>query len=165
MNVKLYKNSAPPNKVDKSSNLSREMTIENVRFTSDGSIDILNPEVIISLSSGGNPSDIDSYVIYNYLYIPKFNRYYFIDNITTESGLVIYHCRVDSLMSHKSDILNSTQYVLRQQSKNNSPYLVDNLMPIRADHGYICKPFGNYVDDRSCGRVIMATTGKGGTPI
>ena len=158
MDIILYKNSAPPNKVDKTSNLSKKNKIENVRFLEDGALDILNPTVLI-----GGVTEISDYNTYNYMYIPKFNRYYFIESISTEGGLIRVNGKVDVLYSHKSDILSSSQYILRQQTNNNSPYLDDNMLPLRSDHNYIATPFGDYVDDRTCGRVILATTGKGGT--
>ena len=165
LNVILYKNSAPPNKVDKTSSLSKKTTVENVRFVENDSLDIMNPSVLIMLTSSGDNLDISDYAGFNYIEIPKLSRFYFIKSMKTECGLVRYDCKVDPLMSHKKDILSSTQYILRQEKYNNSPYLEDNMLPIRSDHGYIMKPFGNNVDDRTCGRVILATTGKGGNPV
>lgn len=160
MTIKLYKNSAPPNKVDKSANLTKKKTIENVKFKREDYLSVLNPVILLQLTS-----DVGDIAQYNYVEIAKFNRFYYIDSIETEGGLIKISCRCDVLMSHKRDILNSKQYILRQETKNNSPYLDDNMLPIRSDHGYLMKPFGNYVDDRSCGRIILATTGKGGTPV
>lgn len=160
MDVLLYKNSAPPNKVDKSNNLSKKLKIENVRFIEKGTLSVLNPSVLVNITT--EISDISKY---NYMQIPKFDRYYYIDSIETEGGLIRINGRCDVLMSHKADILASKQYILRQEKYNNSPYLDDNMLPIRSDHNYVAKPFGSYVDDRSCGRVILATTGKGGTVI
>lgn len=160
MDVLLYKNSAPPNKVDKSNNLSKKLKIENVRFIEKGTLSVLNPSVLVNITT--EISDISQY---NYMQIPKFDRYYYIDSIETEGGLIRINGRCDVLMSHKADILASKQYILRQEKYNNSPYLDDNMLPIRSDHNYVAKPFGSYVDDRTCGRVILATTGKGGTVI
>lgn len=166
MDITLYKNSAPPNKVDKSGNLSKTKTYENVRFIETGALDILNPTVVLNMGS-----EIAEVSKYNYMKIGKFNRYYYIDEISTEGGLIRIKGRCDVLMSHQKDIYASTQYVMRQEKYNNSPYLDDNMLPIRSDHSYICKPitssdaYNGYVDDRSCGRIILATTGKGGTVI
>ena len=158
MNIILYKNSAPPNKVDKESKLSNQNIVENVRFFNEDSLDILNPTLLLNLSN-----DVSDIAQYNYVKIPKFDRYYYIVSASMVNGLFKIECKVDSLMSHKDDILSSTQYILRQESKNNSPYLDDNMLPLRSDHNYLFQPFGSNVDDRSCGRVILATTGKGGT--
>ena len=158
MNIILYKNSAPPNKVNKENNLSEENVIENVRFIEDAYLDVSKPTVLVNISN-----EISDYMKYNYMKIPKLKRFYFIDSIKTINGLVEISGTVDVLNSFKQDILASNQYILRQQTYNNSPYLDDNMLPLRSDHGYVAKPFGNNVDDRTCGRVILATTGKGGT--
>lgn len=160
MNITLYKNTAPPNKVNKYTNLKSAHEVEAVRFIEKGSLDILNPSILVNLGT-----EISEAGKYNYCYIPKFKRYYFIEGVSAEGGLIRIDCKVDALYSHMKDILSSNQYILRQETKNNSPYLEDNMLPIRSDHGYIMEPFGSYVDDRSCGRIIMATTGKGGTVI
>lgn len=160
MHVKLYKNTAPPNKVDKSSNLSNTKEVEGVRFIEKNTLSILNPSVLLDIAN-----DAEDIAKYNYMSIPKFNRYYFIDSMSAEGGLIRIDGRCDVLMSHKDDIYASKQYIMRQETYNNSPYLDDNMLPIRSDHAYVAKPFGSNVDDRSCGRVIMATTGKGGTVI
>lgn len=161
MNIELFKNTAPPNKVDKSNNLKNRIVVDNVKFIEKGALDILHPSVLIQYTN-----DIDDVRAFNYMKIGQFSRYYFIDSISTEGGLIRIDGRCDVLHSHKTDILNSKQYVLRQERKNNSPYLEDGLMPISSQHNYIGKQIvGRKVSDTSCGRVILATTGKGGTPV
>lgn len=160
MNIVLYKNSAPPNKVDKSSNLSNALTIEDVIFTERNTLDMLNPSVLIKYTN-----DIDDIRPFNYMKIGQFSRYYYVDSISAENGLIRINGRCDVLMSHKTDILNSKQYITRQQNKNTSTYLDDNMLPIRSDHYYKTTPIGDPVFDKTCGRVILATTGKGGTLI
>lgn len=162
MNIILYKNSAPPNKVNKKGSLDKKTmrTIEDVRFIEKGALDILHPSVLVKLFT-----DIDDIRSYNYMKIGQFSRYYFIDSISTEGGLIRIDGRCDVLYSHMNDILNSTQYVLRQQHNNTSPYLEDNMLPISSKHWYKVDNFGRKVSDVTCGRVILATSGNGGTPI
>jgi hypothetical protein len=99
---------------------------------------------------------------FNYLKIHKFNRYYYIDNISTIGGLIEIECRCDVLMSHAKDILASKQYILRQETKYKNPFLFDNLLPITSEHNYEAKPFGDPVFKKDCGYVLLATTGIGG---
>jgi hypothetical protein len=99
------------------------------------------------------------------MYIPKFSRYYFIDSISGEGSMIRIDGRCDVLNSHKKDILASKQYILRQENKNNSPYLDDNMLPISSKHNYKGDVFGRKIADVTCGRVILATTGNGGTII
>ena len=168
MNVELYKNGSPPNVLNKS--LSRKCVVPNVRFVESESLSITKPKIIIDFSSSQITglhwdNDIGDIVPYNYCYIPKLDRYYYIDNIFTQGALVVISCRVDVLMSHSKDILRSSQYVLRQETKYHNAYLYDELLPITSQHNYLFDSFGDDVDDRTCGRVILATSGKGGTII
>ena len=160
MQVILYKNSAPPNKVNKSANLSNTTDYHNCIFTQKNALDILHPSVLLDMNI-----DIGDVRKYNYMYIPKFSRYYFIDSISAEGGFIRIDGRCDVLMSHRADILASKQYVIRSQTKNPSPYLEDNMLPIKSTHSYISKTFGIDVDNIENGRVILATAGNGGTPV
>lgn len=159
MNVILYKNSSPNNKVEK--NLSEARTIENVRFLDDNNLSVASPVMLLNLTN-----DIETIMSYNYVYIPKLKRYYYIRNISTQGGLINIECGVDGLMSFKDDIYRRSQqkqYIIRQETKYKEPYLQDNLLPIRSDHGYLYKTFGKNVDDKGCSHIILETTGKGGT--
>lgn len=156
MVVYLYKNKSAPNVVNKSITNRHETS---ATFNRHENYDILNPILVLK------ESGVSFIVKYNYVYIPDNKRYYYIDSVTSEGGLFILHCRCDVLMSHKTDILNSKQYIIRQQSNNNSPYLEDSMLPITSQHNYISKQFGDPVIIKSCNRVILATTGLGGTPV
>jgi hypothetical protein len=158
MNVTLGRITEPPNQVEKTMKKTPQHTY-SATFFRDECLDVRNPVIQIKTS------DFTNIVKYNYCYIEDLKRYYYIDDISAENGIAIIKCRVDVLNSFKEDILNSIQYVLRQENINASPYLQDNLLPIRSDHNYIFEPFGDNVDDRTCGRMILATAGKGGTVI
>ena len=62
-------------------------------------VDIINPSIILRN---------DGFLLYNYAYIPEFERYYFIENITnkTKDTFEIL-LKVDVLQSFKDDILTS----------------------------------------------------------
>lgn len=161
MDIIVYKNSAPPNKIDKSKSITTvtingSNKIEDVRFVEENSLDILNPSILVNIGT-----EVSNCAKFNYIKIPKFNRYYFIDKISTEGGLVRIDCRCDVLFSHMKDILNSTQYVIRSEAER-SAYIVDNEVPIRSDKHFIQTVFGNPVDNKACPYVILETTGKGG---
>lgn len=68
---------------------------------------------------------------FNYAYISDFNRYYFIDDITSVNNLWVFRMSVDVLASYKSAILSSSQYVVRSSSASD-----DNIV----DSMYITKP-------------------------
>lgn len=84
---------------------------------------------------------------YNYAYIPDFGRYYFINDITYGIGVWLIDLTVDVLASFRADILNSTQYVLRNTNEYNGNIL-DNLYTTEASAGSNAKALasGTVVD-------------------
>ena len=62
---------------------------------------------------------------YNYCYIPSFKRYYYINDWTIEGGIWSASLNVDALASWRSNILNSSEYVLRN-SKTYDNSIIDN---------------------------------------
>ena len=71
---------------------------------------------------------------YNYCYIADFERYYFASDIIEDGPFMEYRLQCDVLASFKSDILGTTQFVMRTSS---SAYIdgtiTDNLYPCTAD--------------------------------
>ena len=53
---------------------------------------------------------------YNYVYIDTLDRYYWIKDWVRNNGLWYGYCAEDVLASFRSDILNTTQYVLRSST-------------------------------------------------
>lgn len=68
---------------------------------------IISPGVIFDFGLQGNPHE------YNYLHIPDFGRYYWINDWTYDRGLWIAGCTVDALASWRDEIGESSQYVAR----------------------------------------------------
>lgn len=102
--INLYKNSAEPNKVDKTAELSTVGTISGVLRQECSLID---PEIIIQYDK---PPD------FNYCYIAKFGRYYYVENIVSmRQNLWRVRLRCDVLMTYKTQILNLTARIARQQ--------------------------------------------------
>ena len=66
---------------------------------------------------------------YNYVYIPDFNRYYFVKDILYNGAKIYYYCSVDVLASFKNEIGSSSHYVTRSSYTYNG-YIVDNLYPV-----------------------------------
>ena len=93
MDIILYKTQSERERINKT--LSDALTLTG---TLRDESSVINPSFIIqneNLSS------------YNYCYISSFNRYYFINNITSiRNGLWKIDCSVDVLMSYKQEILD-----------------------------------------------------------
>lgn len=98
---------------------------------------IISP--VIQLSKASNPTN------FNYAYIPDWNRYYFISDITYGIGLWILSLRVDVLASFKDDILATSQYILRNANNYNDDIL-DTLYPTKAGANYSVRIAGGVTD-------------------
>ena len=78
---------------------------------------ILTPEIRIQTSD--NLSD------YNYAYIERYGRYYYVKPSTTPNGFWRLTGRVDVLMSHKTELLKLTGKLKRSETTFNA-YLNDS---------------------------------------
>lgn len=104
-------------------------TLSN-RITCTGTLrqgtSVLDPVIEISDCNPPDYTQIFDPSEYNYMYIPKFGRYYFINNIAAEKTTVwIISAHVDVLMSYKSQILGLTATAARNETLYNT-YLVDD---------------------------------------
>lgn len=153
MVAKIYKTKSAPNVVNKT--LSEVVTFEEVIFKEDTSL--LNPTIIINGVSNASSYTIENIGTSNYFSIPKVNRYYFITDITMMSGgRVAITGKVDVLMSFKTDILGSTQLIVRQEKKTNN-YLIDTDIPLSSKKQVIEHEFGDSITDS--GYYILAVNG------
>lgn len=133
MQIILYNSSADKIKLDKSNDLSVILTLIG---TLRNTCSILTPSVIIDLNDydniieSNNIDIIDSTpddIIYNlqsrliganYVYIPDFNRYYYITDITSvKRNLWQISMRVDVLMSFKKYIGDTYAFITRNENR------------------------------------------------
>lgn len=81
-------------------------------------VDIMNPVILF---------DTDEILIYNYAYIPEFQRYYNIsDRNVLREGLCEVSFDVDVLMSFRADILNLSVVVDKQSMEENGNEYIDD---------------------------------------
>lgn len=107
MEFKIYRSDSNYNVVDKTDLLSEIKTVDGVL---KDSVNIHSPTIILKF---------DKILLEaNYIYIPDFNRYYFIDNITIDKKVLIFDLSVDVLMSFKNDILNASGLIVRSEQGN-----------------------------------------------
>lgn len=133
MIIRLYKTNSDPNDVDKV--LSAEINIE---VELKGECSITRPQLLICKSEN------NFYAGYNYLYIPDFKRYYYIDSITLlPGGYIVLSASVDVLMSYRSQIRGLNCLIERQEYIYN-PYIADN---------YIAMSQGTKIKAIDCGQV------------
>lgn len=159
MYVYLFSTPSAPNVVDKQKIKPADgLRLEGVVFKDNNSLDVLNPTVVFNTNN--NLVDMSKY---NYMRIPIFTRYYFIEKVSTRGALIEVTGKSDPLTSFKNDIKNSTQIIARTSNKNiANMYLTDNEFPVEVQNDYHIKNFGNAVSDSNCIHVILETAGKGG---
>lgn len=116
--IQLYSCNTELNRVDKTLYLIDKGVVYGI-FRDD--IAITSFDIMFEYSS---PID------FNYVYIPKFNRYYFVDNYTINNkNLVTASLSVDVLMTYKDYILSLTGFVDRNENGSGLP-IVDNMNAI-----------------------------------
>lgn len=151
MTIKLFENSSDNRVVNKE--LGFPLDVENVTLKQP--TNIINPSFIFSF---GTIADVNEYTRFNYLYCKDFDRYYYITNITFLQGKMIqFDCKVDVLMSFKNSILETTQYIARQEYQRND-YIADESFNFQGNDQLETIPFGsNMIIDSN--RFILTTIG------
>ena len=119
--IKLYVNATESNRVDKSNYLTLFDTISG---TLKETTSIVNPTITIEYDFGTN----NTLNMFNYAYIEKFGRYYFVDDIKCKrNNLWELTLRCDVLMSFKNKILSHYALIDRcEDSRYYNRYLRDN---------------------------------------
>ena len=110
MNIQLCSNTSEKNKINKA--ITNGITLSG---SLKNESNIVNPSITIN---------IDNPTIYNYAYIPDFNRYYFITNyISLRTGIWQINLKSDVLMSFKDSILSSEVLINKTETKGKNNYL------------------------------------------
>lgn len=113
MRIDLYVNKSDKRVINKNIELKRQ---ENVKLLEE--CEIIKPNLKLTLN--------DDLLKCNYLYIEKFKRFYFIDNIKIMSqNIAIIECSVDVLMSFSTVICDSQLNITRSSNRRNN-YLIDS---------------------------------------
>ena len=149
MDIILYNNSAEKIRVDKTEYLNGILTLSG---TLRNACSIIKPSIIIDVKakvkkvwdddSNNVIDDSSIYTVYdymdkflgcNYVHIPDFNRYYFVDNITSlNQNLWQIDLTVDTLMSFKDKIYNVEALVTRNQYEYDE-LIADNRYPVKTN--------------------------------
>ena len=109
---------ADARKIDKSGDITFTNTYECNVYES---CDIITPRLVLSYSAQLSRC--------NYAYIPSWERYYYVKNITVAPGQkAIVNLSIDPLYTHRDEILSLTVNVTRSESRTNKMVL---------DRGYI----------------------------
>lgn len=125
----------------------------------------LKPVLEFSVSPANHASFMNSF---NYVYIPDFNRYYYVSNVVSNGQLVNAYCEVDVLASWKTAITGSSQYVLRSASAYSTD-IKDSKYPVKAVTPDRSGTYGTQVENplqpgaASYGCFVVGIVSKGGS--
>lgn len=145
MEIILYNNLSETNKITK-----RLENPEQLFGTLKEGSNILNPSILI---------ERNEVITKNYVSIPDFGKYYFIQNISNvKNNIWRLDLKVDVLQTYKDSILNNNALIERQE-KDYNPYLVDSLLPIISDSDIITKKLTNALDFKHFSYIIMMNSG------
>lgn len=121
---------------------------------------IMNPVIQIErLANDAVPST------YTYAYINKFSRYYFIEDWVWINGLWEVHMKEDVLATFKTEIGNSTEYVLRTDSTTDfNGEITDTTYPATTDVETETVVYNNvFTNDLTVGCYIVGIISGGDT--
>ena len=135
---------------------------DNVTFLESTSIE--NPIFII-----GGITDIAEFCNINYAYLPRLGRYYFVDDITMETGgRVALKCSVDVLKTFSPDIDSMGKTLITRQANKRDLLLPDSMLPLKAEKvtqvlslGSIGLDNDTNDADKSGYFLVLSTSGKG----
>lgn len=126
---------------------------------------ILHP--IISFQAPPNVSYPPDF--YRYAYIPLFSRYYWVDDWSWEDGLWTVHLDVDVLATYRSDIGETTEYILRTDSTDPDKFngsISDTTYPAMTDVIIDQTGFRNpFVTDEDQGTYVVGIIGSDDTNV
>lgn len=130
MELNFYKQSATPNRINKSGYLSEVGTVNGVIIKETENS--LTPDFIMMTS--------DVVLNSNYFFCSATSRYYFITSHDFLSGgRIVLHSRVDVLMTFRNEILSSTAWVevSKDTSDTDDNYdMLHNDLPFRQDYKF-----------------------------
>ena len=151
MEIDFYKNTSDKRVINKS--IGTVVTFSDCQLIEP--CGVINPSFTIDRNS--------SLYSYNYVYIPQFGRYSYIDEIIVNDGIsMTVKCSVDPLMSFKTDILNC-QVNSRCNENSFDMYLPDD-RPVESRYIRYSQKFGVSFDDFESSYVLI-TVGNGATDL
>mgnify|MGYP003508445442 FL=1 len=131
MTIEFYVNQSEKNRLDKTL-----VSAFNLNGELKEDCSIIDPVIKIV-------GDVSSMASVNYMYIPSFSRYYFINNvISINNDICEVHAHVDVLSTYKDEIRAQRAVVSRQEKKWNL-YLNDGVFKTYQNPYIITKAFSS----------------------
>ena len=117
MDVELYRCKSPKNKLNKT--LEKTVTISATIYEYEQNRNRLSFRFTVS--------DVGEF---NYIYIPDYNRYYFVESVSlSENGVNVYECECDYLMTYK-ELINQLSVKCKGSTKK---FITNNVIIDRTE--------------------------------
>lgn len=98
-------------------------TLGSLTINPTEGLDLINPKFIINNNS--------SYYSANYCYCDTLGRYYYINNITLDTGRrMVLHCAIDVLKTYAAALANVEATVIRSASVGGPTPITDKKLPV-----------------------------------
>lgn len=128
----------------------------------------LNP--VFQIHKGNTFDPQSDGLCWNYLYVPRWMRFYFIDDIVYNEGFLELHCKEDVLASWRGRIGSATLYILRASAASDGD-IADTLYPTKTNascsYNTGTSPFIHRSDTENIaiadGTFILGVTSRNGT--
>ena len=117
MTVNLYTTNSNPKSLTKDLSMIGQARV----ISPTAQVSVLSPVLVIAHS--------DALLPCNYVYVPKFGRYYFCTVSTDIAGRIVLSCKVDYLMSWADYIKSCPANIIRAEQAGVN-YVVDRQLPI-----------------------------------
>lgn len=124
MTVNLYTTNSNPKALTKDLTMIGQARV----ISPTAQVSVLSPVLVIAHS--------DALLPCNYVYFPKFGRYYFCTVSTDIAGRIILTCKVDYLMSWADYIKSCPANIIRAEQAGVN-YVVDRQLPIDSSRFFI----------------------------
>lgn len=154
MQISLFTCTAENHRVDKTDYISNRFVIDGA-FRNDSSI--IDPVILIEKT---NPAEF----YYNYMYIPDFKRWYYInDYITVRTKLWELHAHVDVLYTWRAEIKQMSAVIDKAENPANANYYMDDGSFILDSRKYnSVLPFSNGLSTNGT-TILICAGGQGGS--
>ena len=117
MDIELYRCKSPKNKLNKT--LEKTVTISATIYEYEQNRNRLSFRFTVS--------DVGEF---NYIYIPDYNRYYFVESVSlSENGVNVYECECDYLMTYK-ELINQLSVKCKGSTKK---FITNNVIIDRTE--------------------------------
>lgn len=116
-----------------------------------GITDICNPEFSVN--------GFDGYVDCNYMYVPAWKRYYFLEPMRLDNYLMLWVKAHEDYLSTWWRYLKNKSVLIHRQENVWNPFIKDDQLPVRTERKISIKKIGKLSSGNLSNNLILTVTG------